>query len=398
MPDLLELLQQDGVRMERRGNAYWGLCPFHVEKTPSFKVEMFGGKLRYRCFSCHAKGDAITYLKEQKNMSTMMAMDIAGNENWKASNKKPHEKPAEPKRWISKLPSNMTARYIYRDARSKTVIVVQRYEKINASGKREKFFGQYTWFGKRGEKEWYRGLPKGIVRPLYRLPELMAADPSKAVYVVEGEKCADTLVTWRSDLVVTCWIGGSVAPFSKKASIDWTPLYGRPLVLVADGSDGWSPQAGIRGDDGHGCMIKLAEKLEKHCGEIKLILPPAVRNVGEPTLDIADEIEQRPKGVVKWLKNNAFLYPSLKPFIPRPKAPEKKPVTAPKKHKVFSARKLNDGRYELSGQGNTIVRKREEITLLDLLVLCKNTKLWIEGFGEPPSPKTVTAVKKSLKP
>lgn len=57
---------------------YWANCPFHQEKTSSFHVEDRKGF--YYCFGCHAKGDAITFLREQENMSFMEAVEVLAGE------------------------------------------------------------------------------------------------------------------------------------------------------------------------------------------------------------------------------------------------------------------------------------------------------------------------------
>lgn len=54
----LERLVGQRVRLTRRGRAAWGLCPFHGERTPSFKVE----RGRFHCFGCGADGDAIEWV------------------------------------------------------------------------------------------------------------------------------------------------------------------------------------------------------------------------------------------------------------------------------------------------------------------------------------------------
>lgn len=53
------------VALKRRGAAFWGRCPFHKEKTPSFKVE----KEFYICFGCGKKGDAISWIREAEHLS-----------------------------------------------------------------------------------------------------------------------------------------------------------------------------------------------------------------------------------------------------------------------------------------------------------------------------------------
>jgi DNA primase len=61
----------------RKSNAsrgdWWAPCPFHQEKTPSFHVDDRKGF--YYCFGCHAKGDAITFVKEAENLSFMEAVE-----------------------------------------------------------------------------------------------------------------------------------------------------------------------------------------------------------------------------------------------------------------------------------------------------------------------------------
>jgi DNA primase len=56
----------------------WACCPFHQESTPSFHVEDRKGF--YHCFGCGAKGDAISFLREQENMSFMEAVSELARE------------------------------------------------------------------------------------------------------------------------------------------------------------------------------------------------------------------------------------------------------------------------------------------------------------------------------
>jgi len=67
-------------------------------------------------------------------------------------------------------------------------------------------------------------------RPLYRLPELMAADPSAPVFVVEGEKCADVLHA----LGLVATTSGSA---SSANGADWRPLKDRRVILWPDHDD-----------------------------------------------------------------------------------------------------------------------------------------------------------------
>ena len=53
------------TRLERRGgNDWWGCCPFHGEKTPSFHVD--GDNKFFHCFGCHKGGNVITFVMEME--------------------------------------------------------------------------------------------------------------------------------------------------------------------------------------------------------------------------------------------------------------------------------------------------------------------------------------------
>ena len=56
----------------------WAPCPFHQEKTASFHVDDRKGF--YYCFGCHAKGDAISFVRETENVSFMEAVEILAQE------------------------------------------------------------------------------------------------------------------------------------------------------------------------------------------------------------------------------------------------------------------------------------------------------------------------------
>ena len=56
----------------------WAPCPFHQEKSASFHVDDKKGF--YYCFGCHAKGDAVTFLRESQNMSFMEAVEALARE------------------------------------------------------------------------------------------------------------------------------------------------------------------------------------------------------------------------------------------------------------------------------------------------------------------------------
>ena len=60
------------VKLQRRGSSYFGLCPFHNEKSPSFSVSP--DKQMYYCFGCGAGGNVFTFLMEYENFSFVEAV------------------------------------------------------------------------------------------------------------------------------------------------------------------------------------------------------------------------------------------------------------------------------------------------------------------------------------
>lgn len=65
------------VRLTKKGSTYFGLCPFHNEKTPSFSVSP--NKQMYYCFGCGAGGNVITFLMEYENYTFPEALEVLAN-------------------------------------------------------------------------------------------------------------------------------------------------------------------------------------------------------------------------------------------------------------------------------------------------------------------------------
>lgn len=60
------------VRLQKKGSSYFGLCPFHNEKSPSFSVSR--EKQMYYCFGCGAGGNVFTFLMDYENFSFVEAL------------------------------------------------------------------------------------------------------------------------------------------------------------------------------------------------------------------------------------------------------------------------------------------------------------------------------------
>lgn len=60
------------VPLTKKGNKFWGCCPFHNEKTPSFTVDEERGS--YHCFGCAEHGDIISFVMKTNNMDFKAAI------------------------------------------------------------------------------------------------------------------------------------------------------------------------------------------------------------------------------------------------------------------------------------------------------------------------------------
>ena len=62
------------VTLKSKGNQYWGCCPFHSEKTPSFTVSPEKGF--FYCFGCHAGGNVFKFISLIENISYFDAVKL----------------------------------------------------------------------------------------------------------------------------------------------------------------------------------------------------------------------------------------------------------------------------------------------------------------------------------
>lgn len=69
--DIVSVVEQY-TRLERRGTTWWGCCPFHNEKTPSFQVNP--EKKLFYCFGCHKGGNLLQFVMEMEGLSFVQAV------------------------------------------------------------------------------------------------------------------------------------------------------------------------------------------------------------------------------------------------------------------------------------------------------------------------------------
>src|SRR3990167_5806352 len=75
-PDILDVLQSEGLELLRRGKNHIGLCPLHAERTASFVVNP--ERQCFKCFGCGQGGDAIDFVMKLKGLSFRDALQYLG--------------------------------------------------------------------------------------------------------------------------------------------------------------------------------------------------------------------------------------------------------------------------------------------------------------------------------
>ena len=109
------------VKLQRKGSSYFGLCPFHNEKSPSFSVSP--GKQMYYCFGCGAGGNVFTFLMEYENFTFPEALEMladrAGVELPKMEYSKEAKEQADLKSALLEI-NKEAAKFYYYHLRQKT--------------------------------------------------------------------------------------------------------------------------------------------------------------------------------------------------------------------------------------------------------------------------------------
>jgi len=75
--DILDVVSRH-VDLKKRGRNFFGLCPFHNEKTPSFSVAPDKGI--YHCFGCGNGGNAVNFIMEFEKISFVEALQELGDQ------------------------------------------------------------------------------------------------------------------------------------------------------------------------------------------------------------------------------------------------------------------------------------------------------------------------------
>ncbi|MGN1266419.1 MAG: DNA primase [Dorea sp.] len=118
------------VRLQKKGNSYFGLCPFHNEKSPSSSVSR--QKQMYYCFGCGAGGNVFTFLMEYENFSFLEALkflaDRAGVDLPEMEYSKEAKERADMKNVLLEI-NKLAAQYFYVQLKSPQGAVALKYLK-----------------------------------------------------------------------------------------------------------------------------------------------------------------------------------------------------------------------------------------------------------------------------
>ncbi|MBL8751410.1 MAG: DUF3987 domain-containing protein [Planctomycetes bacterium] len=205
-----------------RGDGFRARCPAHGDEDPSLDVDR--GDDGRVLLICRSAGCSVESIVNALGLE-LRDLFVDGGKRAPPAPEKP------PKRYASveavgqmfqdTLGGVLTV-YPYRDAAGDTVGAALRLDHAD----KEKDIRQ----ARRDGSEW---LARGMLdpRPLYRLPELLAADREEPVLILEGEKKTDEVAAL--GFVVTTSCGGSPAP----SKTDWSALAGRPVVILPDNDE-----------------------------------------------------------------------------------------------------------------------------------------------------------------
>ena len=140
--DIVDVVSQY-VKLTRKGSSYFGLCPFHNEKTPSFSVTP--GKQMYYCFGCGAGGNVFNFIMEYENFTFGEALkylaDRAGVELPKIEYSREVKEKAREREELLKINKEAAQYYYYQLRTEKGAPGLKYLEERGLSGETMRKFG-----------------------------------------------------------------------------------------------------------------------------------------------------------------------------------------------------------------------------------------------------------------
>lgn len=171
------------VKLQKKGSSYFGLCPFHNEKSPSFSVSP--DKQMYYCFGCGAGGNVFTFIQEYENYSFPESLKMLAD---RAGVNLPEKEYSREERQEKNLKSQilnvnkMAARYFYYQLRTENGRQAMEYLKNRRlQDETIKSFG--LGYSNKYSNDLYLYLKKqGISDELLRESGLMNVDEKRGMY------------------------------------------------------------------------------------------------------------------------------------------------------------------------------------------------------------------------
>ncbi|MDY3918240.1 MAG: DNA primase [Candidatus Limivivens sp.] len=171
------------VKLQRKGSSYFGLCPFHNEKSPSFSVSP--DKQMYYCFGCGAGGNVYTFIMEYENFTFPEALkhlaDRAGVTLPEQEYSEEEKRAADIRTQILEL-NKMAANYFYYQLRTENGKQAMDYLKGRQLSD-ETIKGFALGFANKYSNDLYRYLKsKGVSDELLKESGLMNVDEKHGMY------------------------------------------------------------------------------------------------------------------------------------------------------------------------------------------------------------------------
>jgi DNA primase len=171
------------VKLQKKGSSYFGLCPFHNEKSPSFSVSR--QKQMYYCFGCGAGGNVFTFLMEYENYTFVEALkylaDRAGVELPEEEYSREAKKRADTRAILLEI-NKAAAQYYYIQLKSsRGAVGLEYFKKRKLSDETIKAFG--LGYSNKYSDDLYRYLKsKGYKDDMIAKAGLISIDEKNGVY------------------------------------------------------------------------------------------------------------------------------------------------------------------------------------------------------------------------
>lgn len=171
------------VKLQKKGSSYFGLCPFHNEKSPSFSVSR--EKQMYYCFGCGAGGNVFTFIMEYENYSFVEALKFlaerAGIDLPEMEYSKEAKEKADLKLTILEI-NKLAAKYFYAQLKSEGGRIAYDYLK-NRGLSEETIVAFGLGYANKYSDDLYRYLKtKGYSDELLMKAGIVTADERKGAY------------------------------------------------------------------------------------------------------------------------------------------------------------------------------------------------------------------------